>query len=100
MESVCSGFMFRTRSWRAAKDGGYEAGLKSNVIAVRPVPACRSMPSRRPRDTPIWKFEAALKCRSFGTRRYKPPVHMVKLTQEREIRPYPWVHPDDDDRRQ
>jgi hypothetical protein len=27
-------------------------------------------------------------------------VHMVKLTQEREIRPYPWVHPDDDDRRQ
>src|SRR3979409_2184714 len=60
MESVCSGFMFRTRSWRAAKDGGYEAGFKSNVLAVRPVTACRSMPSRRPRDTPIWKFEAAL----------------------------------------
>jgi hypothetical protein len=26
-------------------------------------------------------------------------VHMVKLTMEREITPYPWVYPDDDDRR-
>ena len=24
---------------------------------------------------------------------------MIKLTQEREITPYVWVHPDDDDRR-
>jgi hypothetical protein len=24
-------------------------------------------PIRRPRDTPIWKLEAALKCRSCGT---------------------------------
>jgi hypothetical protein len=31
---------------------------------------------RRPRDTPIWTLEAALKCRSCGRRRYKPPVHM------------------------
>jgi hypothetical protein len=45
MESVCFGFMFRTRPWRAAKDGGYEAGLKSNVVAVRPAPVSRSMPS-------------------------------------------------------
>jgi hypothetical protein len=51
---------------------------------------------RRPRDTPIWKLEAALKCRSCGTHRYKPPVHMIKLTQQREITPYKWVHPDDD----
>jgi hypothetical protein len=29
----------------------------------------------------------------------RPPVHMIKLTQEREITPYVWVHPDDDDRR-
>jgi hypothetical protein len=28
--------------------------------------------------------------------RYAPPVHMIKLTQEREITPYVWVHPDDD----
>jgi len=27
------------------------------------------------------------------------PVHMIKLTQEREITPYVRVHPDDDDRR-
>jgi hypothetical protein len=26
-------------------------------------------------------------------------VHMIKLTNEREIAPYAWVHPDDDDRR-
>jgi hypothetical protein len=25
---------------------------------------------------------------------------MVKLTMEREITPYVWVHPDDDDRRE
>lgn len=54
---------------------------------------------RRPRDTPIWKLEAALKCRSCRTLRYSPPVHMIKLTKGREIAPYVWVHPDDDDRR-
>jgi hypothetical protein len=54
---------------------------------------------RRPRDTPIWKLEAALRCRSCGARRYRPPVHMIKLTQQREITPYLWVHPDDDERR-
>jgi hypothetical protein len=47
---------------------------------------------RRPRDTPIWKLEAALKCRSCKKGRYAPPVHMIKLTQEREIAPYVWVH--------
>jgi hypothetical protein len=51
---------------------------------------------RRPRDTPIWKLEAALKCRSCRTPRHSPPVHMIKLTQQREIAPYAWVHPDDD----
>jgi len=34
-----------------------------------------------------------------GTRRYKPPVYMVKLTERREITPYRWTHSDDDDRR-
>jgi hypothetical protein len=28
--------------------------------------------------------------------RYAPPVHMIKLTQQREITPYVWVHPDDE----
>jgi hypothetical protein len=50
----------------------------------------------RPRDTPIWKLEAALKCRSCRTPRYSPPVHMIKLTEAREIVPYVWAHPDDE----
>ena len=40
---------------------------------------------RRARDTPIWKLEAALKCRSRETGRCAPPGHIIKLTQEREI---------------
>jgi hypothetical protein len=51
---------------------------------------------RRPRDTPIWKLEASLKCRSCKKGRYAPPVHMIRLTTERQIAPYVWVHPDDD----
>ena len=43
---------------------------------------------RRPRDTPVWKLEASLKCRSCRKGRYAPPVHMIKLTREREITPY------------
>jgi hypothetical protein len=53
---------------------------------------------RRPRDTPIWKLESALKCRSCKKGRYAPPVHTIKLTMEREITHYPWVHLDEDDR--
>jgi Fe-S-cluster-containing hydrogenase component 2 len=51
---------------------------------------------RRSRETPVWKLEAALKCRSCATPRYAPPVHLIRLTRERKIAPYPWVHPDDD----
>jgi hypothetical protein len=49
-------------------------------------------------DTPIWKLEAALKCRSCKKGRYAPPVHMIKLTETREITPYLWVHPDEERR--
>jgi hypothetical protein len=48
---------------------------------------------RRPRDTPIWKIEAALKCRACKKGRSAPPVHMIKLTETREIASYFWVHP-------
>jgi hypothetical protein len=51
---------------------------------------------RRPRDTPIWKLEASLKCRSCRKGRNAPPVHMIKLTAAREITPYLWVHPDEE----
>jgi hypothetical protein len=44
---------------------------------------------RRPRDTPIWKLEAALKCRSCKIPRYAPPVHLIRLTKERKIPPKP-----------
>src|ERR1700681_2948862 len=47
---------------------------------------------RRPRDTPMWKLKAALKCRSCKKGRYAPPVHMIKLTATQEITPYKWVH--------
>jgi hypothetical protein len=45
---------------------------------------------RQPRDTPVWKLEAALKCRSCKKGRYAPPVHMIET---REITPYLWVNP-------
>jgi hypothetical protein len=51
---------------------------------------------RRPRDTPLWKLEASLKCRSCRKGRYAPPVHMIKLTETREITRYQWVHPDEE----
>ena len=51
---------------------------------------------RRPRDTPTWKIEAALKCRSRRTPRYSPPVRMIKLTQQPELSPYVWVHPEEE----
>jgi hypothetical protein len=51
---------------------------------------------RRPRDTPLWKLETSLKCRSCRKGRTAPPVHMIKLTEAREITPYKWVHPSEE----
>src|SRR5207249_11445225 len=48
---------------------------------------------RRPRDAPIRKLETAFRCRSCGTPRYRPPVHMIRLTKEQSIAPYVWTHP-------
>ena len=53
---------------------------------------------RRPRDTPLWKLEASLKCRACRKGRHAPPVHMIRLSAEREVAPYPWVHPDREER--
>jgi hypothetical protein len=53
----------------------------------------------KPAYRPIWKLEAALKCRWCRKGRHAPPMHMIKLTETREITPYKWVDPDDDDRR-
>ena len=51
---------------------------------------------RRPRETPLWKLEASLKCRACRKGRHAPPVHMIRLTEQREITPYLWVHPDEE----
>jgi hypothetical protein len=51
---------------------------------------------RRPRDTPLWKLEASLKCRSCRKGRCAPPVHIIKLTERQEITRYKWVHPSED----
>jgi hypothetical protein len=40
-----------------------------------------------------------MQARHLASRAYAPPVHMIKLTDEREIAAYVWVHPDEDDRR-
>lgn len=42
---------------------------------------------RRPRNTPIWKLEASLKCRSCSNGSYAPPVHVIRLTETRQIAP-------------
>ena len=70
--------------------------LEVECNRCKTAPACPLDAIRRLRDTPIWKLEAALKCRSCRTPRYSPPVHMIKLTEMREITPYLWVHPDEE----
>jgi hypothetical protein len=62
------------------------AGSRSNATAVRPAPAYHSALSAGRGTRPIWKLEAALKCRSCKKGRYAPPVHMIKLTATRESR--------------
>jgi hypothetical protein len=62
-------------------------GGRATATAVRPGASLPLDAIRRPRDTPIWKLEAALKCRSCKKDRYAPPVHMIKLTATQEIHP-------------
>jgi hypothetical protein len=51
---------------------------------------------RRPRQTPIWKLEASLKCRSCKKGKWAPAARLIRLTASREIAAYKWVHPDED----
>jgi hypothetical protein len=48
--------------------------------------------ARPPCRTGISSFScrSLLKCRSCKKGRYAPPVHMIKLTETREITPYLW----------
>jgi hypothetical protein len=52
---------------------------------------------RRARDTPLWKLEASLKCRSCRKGRYAPPVHMIRLKAERAVALTKWFHPSEED---
>ena len=53
------------------------------------------------RDPPAARHAAVetgsvLKCRSCRKGRTAPSVHMIKLTETREITPYQWVHPEEE----
>jgi hypothetical protein len=85
----------RKRLWRF-KRGAEAASLVFFRGTVRTEASIPLVAVRRPCDTPIWKLEVALKCRSCRKGRYAPQVHMIKLTERREITPYKWVHPDED----
>jgi hypothetical protein len=68
--------------------------MEAELPFAKQAPASRSMPSavraiRRSGNSKV-------RSDACGTPRYKPPVHLIKLTQEREVTPYVWVHPDDE----
>jgi len=66
------------------------------------VPSVRNQGQHPPRcDPPPPQYtdlevEASLKCRSCRKGKYPPPVHMIRLTEQREVTPYVWVHPDEE----
>jgi hypothetical protein len=73
--------------------GMADPGLNARVFALerrgnRGRLAANGCPVEPPRYTPIWKLEAALKCRSRKKGRYAPPVHMIELTATQQITPY------------
>ena len=80
--------VIRGESWTSrprTEDPKGEATMPSSVDqsenAVREAPA--SAAQTLPED-------AALKCRSCRKGKYAPPVHMIRLTETREITPYVW----------
>jgi hypothetical protein len=87
------GGRFRSESLAAFRRNRWPLclGFRSKTRASLPLDAIR-----RPRDTPVWKLEASLKCRSCMKGRHAPAVHIIKLTEGREITPYKWVHPGED----
>jgi hypothetical protein len=74
-------------------------GLRSNATAVRLAPASPWMRSGVRAALRSGNLRRRLNAGRAKKGRYAPPVHMIKFTQGREITPYLWTHPDDDDRR-
>jgi hypothetical protein len=95
MEGYGGGGPRRSRP-RRSRNASTAATPGSCASAARRGRASLSTAIRRPRDTAIWNLEVALKCRSCKKGRYAPPVHMIKLTEAREITPCVWVHPDEE----
>ena len=77
----------------------FNGGLGWLEVECNPCKTRASLPLdaiRRSHETPIWKLESSIKCRSCRKGRYAPPVHVVRLTETQEIEPYKWVHPEED----
>jgi hypothetical protein len=73
--------MVRLPVWRI------EPRLKHGRSAWKAMAARRSqaqLSANASRDAPSWKLEPSFRCRSCGTRRYKSPVRMIKLTEQRD----------------
>jgi hypothetical protein len=80
----------------AAKALHFEVGVAGiEGVSQRRGGLCRPF-GHVARDTPIWRLEASLKCRSCRKGRYAPPAHMIRLTETQQIRPYKWVRPDEE----
>src|ERR1700738_681797 len=89
---------FQANRAKDQRPGGHAApGLTNGSIFSGVSNAAR--PGSLGRGGIPWNLETAFRCRSCGTPRYRPPVHMIRLSKERKIAPCVWVHPDDDDRR-
>ena len=89
----------RALAWIGSVAVGVDGGLGWLEVECNRCKTRASLPLdaiRRPRSTPIWKLEASLKCRSCRKGRHAPPVRMIKLTEQRQITPYTWVHPDEE----
>jgi hypothetical protein len=60
--------------------------------ARKSAPRC-DLQAARHADMEVGVFISLPACR---TRRYKPPVRMIKPTEQREITPYKWAYPDEE----
>jgi hypothetical protein len=68
-------------------------------LAARGDPSCMIGISETPRASNRgrlgWRPYSYVGIRVSTRAGYAPPLHMVRLTETREVTPYPWVHPDE-----
>lgn len=59
----------------------------------------RQHPARRGAPTTVYADLETGSCAKMSIvpdAAYSPPVHMIRLTKERKIAPFVWVHPDNE----